>query len=144
MLAYSSRQRVASVTLALLRRTLVSMAQNPLDNVADVAIDTGRFKYVLIRVHDKQTDDKKEIVRGSASASYHADVYEAVRGELEKAGRLETECLGGGRIIHEPQKHHIEVFGHSEGYGRADHKRTCEILRQRFKDYDITWKNDGY
>uniref|UniRef100_A0A2R5LH07 Uncharacterized protein n=1 Tax=Ornithodoros turicata TaxID=34597 RepID=A0A2R5LH07_9ACAR len=123
------------------------MAQRPLDNVEDVVVDDGRFKYVLIRVHDKQTGETKDIVRGSAAAAYHSDVYERVQSELETggSGRLETECLGGGRIVHDPQNRRIQVFGHSQGYGLADHNRTCEILRQRFPEYnDITWTNEGY
>lgn len=121
------------------------MASNPLDTIDDVVLDSGRFKYVLIRVHDKETGQSKDIVRGSARAAYHADVYEQEQRNLEAEGRLETECLGGGRIVHEPENRRIEVFGYSQGYGKADHNRTCQLLRQRFPDYSaINCSDDGY
>ena len=32
---------------------------------------------------------------------------------LEPLG-IDTECLGGGRILHEPDKKHIRVYGYSQ------------------------------
>ena len=42
-----------------------------------------------------------------------ADIYEKVQGELEAAG-METECLGGGRILHDKAQRTIQVFGYSQ------------------------------
>ena len=42
-----------------------------MDQVDDVDIDSGRFKYVLIKVTDKQSKEKKYIVRGYARSGYH-------------------------------------------------------------------------
>ena len=42
-----------------------------MDELANVDIDCGRFKYVLIEIMDRQTDAKKYIVRGYTRASYH-------------------------------------------------------------------------
>ena len=42
-----------------------------------------------------------------------ADVYDKVQEEMTLLG-LDTECLGGGRILHEPDKKSIEVFGYSQ------------------------------
>lgn len=42
-----------------------------------------------------------------------ADIYDKVQEELAKNG-LDTECLGGGRILHEPDKGSISVFGYSQ------------------------------
>ena len=44
---------------------------------------------------------------------YSADVYDSTWQRLEPLG-VETECLGGGRIIHEPDKKHIKVYGYSQ------------------------------
>lgn len=44
---------------------------------------------------------------------YLADVYDKVQEEMTLLG-LDTECLGGGRILHEPAKKSIEVFGYSQ------------------------------
>ena len=29
-------------------------------------------------------------------------------------------------------------------YGRADHTKTVELLKEEYPDYDITWSNEGY
>ncbi len=42
-----------------------------------------------------------------------ADIYEKVSGELEKGGHLDCECVGGGRIKHDPDAKKIHVYGYS-------------------------------
>lgn len=42
-----------------------------------------------------------------------ADIYEKVSAELEKDGHLDCECVGGGRIKHDPQAKKIHVYGYS-------------------------------
>lgn len=42
-----------------------------------------------------------------------ADIYDKVSEELEKGGYLDCECVGGGRINHDPQAKKIHVYGHS-------------------------------
>lgn len=42
-----------------------------------------------------------------------ADIYEKVSEELEKDGHLDCECIGGGRIKHDPQAKKIHVYGYS-------------------------------
>lgn len=42
-----------------------------------------------------------------------ADIYDKVSEELEKGGRLDCECVGGGRIKHDPQAKKIHVYGYS-------------------------------
>lgn len=118
-----------------------------LDSVADVDIDEGRFKYILIKVHDSIPDGEetsKFIVRGYSWAGYHADIYEKVEANLVTRG-LEGECVGGGRILHDRAQKTIKVYGYSQGYGRADHKLATDILKKRYGDYaEISWSNDGY
>lgn len=38
------------------------------------------------------------------------------------------------------------IYGYSQGYGRADHALTKEILENSgiYEDYTITWTNEGY
>lgn len=116
------------------------------ESIPEVKLDNGRFKYVLIKVHDKSDPNRsKLLVRGSASATYHADIYEREMSKIETNGELETECLGGGRIIHNPDCGEIKVFGYSQGYGQADHSKAVEILKRNFPEYkSITWSNEGY
>jgi len=111
--------------------------------VPDVDIDSsGRFKYVLIKCHIG--DEEKFIVRGYKWAGFHADVYDQVWERLEGLG-IETECMGGGRITHDPEKKQIKIFGYSQGFGLADHAKSAELIKKQYPDYsDITWSNEGY
>ncbi|XP_035463850.1 14 kDa phosphohistidine phosphatase [Scophthalmus maximus] len=117
-------------------------------NIPPADIDpSGVFKYVLIRVHSREEGDDDagvDIVRGYGWAEYHADIYDKVSEELEKGGHLDCECIGGGRIKHEPQDKKIHVYGYSMGFGRANHAVTTEKLKVRYPDYEVTWSNDGY
>ncbi|XP_052789719.1 14 kDa phosphohistidine phosphatase-like isoform X2 [Mya arenaria] len=138
-----------------LRKMAVSQAEimsagalkNPkLKAVADVDIDKhGKFKYILIKVHDPEKEREfKHIVRGYSRASFHADIYDEIAPSIEERG-LDCECIGGGRISHEPNKKKIEIFGYSQGYGQANHSITARILSKKYREYDnITWNNEGY
>ena len=73
-----------------------------------VRIVKGVFKYVLIEAYatdpGTDTEHSKLLVRGLVSAEYHADVYEHEEELLRKSsGGLDCQCLGGGRILHEPE-----------------------------------------
>jgi len=127
--------------------------EEKLARVASVAIDdVGRFKYILIKVYalnDPASSPSKEkfkyVVRGHADCPYHGDIYDrfvASLANLEEGG-YDSECVGGGRIIHESKK--ISVFGYSQGYGKADHSITTDVLKKHYpSDYSISWNNDGY
>lgn len=45
-----------------------------------------------------------------------ADIYDEVSSSLKALG-LETECVGGGRINHNPQTKNIKVYGYSQVSG---------------------------
>ncbi|KAG7216661.1 hypothetical protein INR49_023375, partial [Caranx melampygus] len=108
-------------------------------NIPQADIDpSGVFKYVLIRVHSREEGDDSEvdIVRGYGWAEYHADIYEKVSEELEKGGHLDCECIGGGRIKHDPQAKKIHVYGYSMGEEvRVDQYR----LQAVFSSFRLTW-----
>ncbi|KAG7176652.1 14 kDa phosphohistidine phosphatase-like [Homarus americanus] len=119
----------------------------PLDNVANVDIDNGVFKYVLMKVYHSPeggSEISKFITRGYTSAGFHSDVYEQVTPDIEKQG-MDCECVGGGRIRHEPDKKTILVYGYSQGFGRADHGITVDLLKAKYPDYNkISFSDDGY
>ena len=123
--------------------------ENSWKSIPSVSIDSeGVFKYVLIKVHKKEenascTEKEKFIVRGFKWAAWHADIYEETQEKIEKLG-YETECVGGGRIEHTPTDKKLKVYGYSQGYGRADHEVTTELLKKEYPDYNISWTNDGY
>lgn len=48
--------------------------------------------------------------------NYVADIYEEVSSSLKALG-LETECIGGGRINHNPDTKNIKVYGYSQVSG---------------------------
>ncbi|XP_014662346.1 PREDICTED: 14 kDa phosphohistidine phosphatase-like [Priapulus caudatus] len=115
------------------------------DAVADVDIDPkGRFKYILVKVFkDDDLKNFKYIVRGYLRAGYHGDVLEEVEPGIRKAG-LDVFCTGGGRIEHDPTAKTLKVYGHSTGYGKADHEISVEILKKKYPEYNITCSDDGY
>lgn len=87
-----------------------------MDSLNQVDIDTGKFKYILIKVTAGEAE--KYLVRGYKDAAYHADVLETVEEkELEPlkkiAKGLKWECVGGGRILHKPDEKYVKVYGYS-------------------------------
>jgi len=113
------------------------------DFVADVDIDTGVFKYVLIRVSDGE-GRSKVIVRGDSRAGYHNDVFQRTRRELNYLG-LALEPLGGGRIEHWPQQKVCHIYGYSVAFGQAQHAATKALVDRWYPLYDsVTWSNEGY
>ena len=121
-----------------------------LENWPAAVIDNnGTFKYVLIEAYatdpDKPDNEhSKLLVRGNVRAEYHADVYD-IEDERLRAKGLDGQCLGGGRIFHDPSKKFIRVYGYSVGFGRADHTKTVAVLRNKYgPDYKIEWSNEGY
>lgn len=117
-----------------------------LSTVKDIDIDkNGKFKYILIKVHDPSasTREFKHIVRGYQRANYHADIFDEVSPEIEGKG-MDCECVGGGRIEHDPNKQKLHIYGYSQGFGRADHEITYSLLGRKYKNYNITFANEGY
>ena len=93
---------------------------------------------------DKDSTNKL-IVRGYGRCEYHADIFKETKNSIGRGSELSLKCLGGGRIRHEPEKGTLFVYGYSQGFGRADHQKTIEILKKSYPQYDsITFSNDGY
>ncbi|KAI6240074.1 Sex-regulated protein janus-A [Aphelenchoides fujianensis] len=125
---------------SVLYRT-ASSKMSGIDAIEDVDIDSkGKFKYILIEAKD--SNKSKFIVRGYGSCGFHADIFDKVEGKAPKGIRL--NCVGGGRILHEPDAKKINVYGYSQGFGQADHAKSVEILRSKYPNYDITFSNEGY
>jgi len=123
-----------------------NVASSKLDRVPAVDIEEGKFKYVLIKVYESKEEEEisKFIIRGYKWAGYHSDIYEQVDGKIHKLG-LACECVGGGRIFHDPNKKSILVYGYSQGYGKADHSISTELLKNHYPNYeDISWSDEGY
>ncbi|XP_069121313.1 14 kDa phosphohistidine phosphatase-like [Argopecten irradians] len=113
--------------------------------IPDVEIDTGKLKYILVKVHDPSPEKSREykhIVRGSSKATYHADIYETLEDKILAEG-LDCECLGGGRIEHDASSKKIKISGYSQAYGKADHSVTYLMLMRKYgSNYDISISKD--
>ncbi|RZC41368.1 Ocnus domain containing protein [Asbolus verrucosus] len=131
------------------------MASSVIPQVPDVDIDpNGVFKYILIKLTCPNSGgqlEEKNIVRGYASCSYHSDINDKVTEELQdlKSSKVirdwRTKVLGGGRINHDCSSKVIKVYGYSQGYGKADHEVTVELLKQKYTGYNsISWSDEGY
>ncbi|ODM96220.1 Extracellular exo-alpha-(1-_5)-L-arabinofuranosidase [Orchesella cincta] len=129
--------------------TLSADVKAKLDKVADVKIDEkGKFKYILIKVYatdstGKHVDENsKLVVRGRGDCPFHGDIFDKFQEETAQLEGIDDEILGGGRIQRDGNK--ILVFGYSQGYGRADHTLTVELIKKSYPTHEITWSNDGY
>jgi hypothetical protein len=60
--------------------------QEVLDRIAEVTIDVGVFKYVLIRVWDPAASASKLIVRGDVRADYHNHILQRTKAGLSSWG----------------------------------------------------------
>lgn len=122
--------------------------------VRDVDIDSnGVFKYILLKVTSPNQDGKLEekmIVRGYAECPYHSDINDKVTEELQKLKSSQairdwrSKVLGGGRISHDPETKSIKVYGYSQGYGKADHQLTVDILKKTYPEYKLEYSDEGY
>ncbi|XP_063695495.1 sex-regulated protein janus-A-like [Culicoides brevitarsis] len=141
--------RAFSVRTTLSRNfSCKNMSDAKLEAVPDVDIDDeGVFKYILIKLYGKAKEDGSEpskvIVRGFQRAEWHNDIYEEVGRSVNALG-LETECIGGGRIEHRPEKKWLKVYGYSQGFGKADHELSKSILLKKYSDYTIECSDEGY
>ncbi|TKR93159.1 hypothetical protein L596_007664 [Steinernema carpocapsae] len=105
----------------------------------------GVFKYILIKVTDNKSKESKFIVRGYKRCGYHADILDEVMATERKRGLdIDFDCVGGGRVRHEPEKNEIFVYGYSQGYGQADHKKSVDIIKTKYPSYNVTFSNEGY
>ncbi|XP_053324834.1 14 kDa phosphohistidine phosphatase-like [Spea bombifrons] len=116
-----------------------------LNSVPEVEIDSdGVFKYILVRVSlgKGESEQYRDIVRGTKTAEYHNHIFESINPELTALG-FECKCLGGGKIEHNSKDKKIRVFGESTGYGKADHSITGEKLKKAYSGYEVIWSDDN-
>nr|XP_014287316.1 14 kDa phosphohistidine phosphatase-like [Halyomorpha halys] len=99
------------------------------------AVLTGPLKVFLSKSSKKPKNNERNGVS--------ADIYDETVQKLN-ALELDSECIGGGRIQHDPLEKKIKVYGYSQGFGKADHEVSVEILKEVYGDYEITWSDEGY
>ena len=124
--------------------------------IETVEMTPGRHKYVLMKVYNEETNEKKFLVRSYARCSYHAENFQKAVRELRKDERMATlkaHVIGGGRIEYDKEKKRVFVYGYSMTFGRTPgcNKKTMEIIRKRFAEEDgdgplaeCEWSDEGY
>jgi phosphohistidine phosphatase len=122
------------------------------DEMPQVSIASGVFKYVLMRVHGAAPDGdgtaarSKLLVWGHPDAAYHNHIYQRARAAAARLG-LRCDVLGGGRIEHNPEQRKVAVYGYSAAFGPAPHEVSAALLRRWLPLYGaegVTVSYDGY
>ena len=65
---------------------------------------------------------------------------------LSASGYSNVSVLGGGRILYSRSDKKVEIYGHSYGFGKADHEVSMGLVvrEEEFKGYDVTCNDEGY
>ena len=114
-----------------------------IDKISNCIIrDMGRFKYIQIRVKDKNPTYKtKIIVRGKQGIQYHLGIFiqflNDMRQKPEIFNNFEFDPIGGGFI--NIDRSNINIYGYSTAYGKAEHKVTAGILSLYYPNYKINY-----
>ena len=114
--------------------------------IPNVTIAEGTHKYVLITALLPGSNERQHFVVSRRNASYHRNAAEPYVQKLEKSGYKSISVLGGGRIALDTKKRSISIYGFSYGFGLADHALSKSVVEKdpRWKDYEISWSNEGY
>ena len=137
-------QAKAAALQQRLREHTAASTQGTGQKLPHVEIARGKHKYVLIRAEfDGHTE---YIVTSKQGAHYHRNAAEPMVHKLQEAGYYDIDVVGGGRIDYDPAAKKIFIYGYSYGFGRADHSISQQVVQEdeRYKDYEVTWSNDGY
>mgnify|MGYP003903676549 CR=1 FL=1 len=88
-------------------------------------------------------------MRGYHDCAYHADIlakFERTEllSDFDLSEQWTASCPGGGRVdVNAPEKS-VVIYGYSQGFGRADHALTSQLVKEAMPDYEVTWNNEGY
>jgi phosphohistidine phosphatase len=116
------------------------------ERVSSVSIDEGSHKYVLISAKEPGSNELSWFVISRRGSAYHRNAAEPMVQVLEVSGYQDINITGGGRIHLDEYNKTISVFGFSYGFGLADHELTRKVILEdeRYREYDVSWSNDGY
>eukprot|EP00532_Pseudo-nitzschia_australis_P000985 CAMPEP_0168203642 /NCGR_PEP_ID=MMETSP0139_2-20121125/24965_1 /TAXON_ID=44445 /ORGANISM="Pseudo-nitzschia australis, Strain 10249 10 AB" /LENGTH=159 /DNA_ID=CAMNT_0008129511 /DNA_START=98 /DNA_END=577 /DNA_ORIENTATION=+ len=114
--------------------------------IPNVTIAEGKHKYVLMSALLPGSGERQNFVVSRAFADYHCNVAEPMAEALERSGYKSISITGGGRIALDTDKRSVFVYGFSYGFGLADHALSVSVVQsdERYKDYEVTWSNEGY
>ena len=85
-------------------------------------------------------------VRSDVGAEYHKDAADPLVTELLEKGYGDVNVTGGGRILLDTAQKVVTVYGHSYGFGRADHETSADLIIAQgwYEGFEVTWHNEGY
>lgn len=114
--------------------------------IPNVSIDNGTHKYVLISAVLPSGGERQHFVVSRRGAEYHRNAAEPFVESLEETGYSSIRILGGGRIACDEAQKSMRIYGYSYGFGLADHAMSKAVVENdgRYKDFEITWSNEGY
>ena len=114
--------------------------------IPNVTIADGAHKYVLISAVSPGGGQRQNFVVSQRGAAYHRNAAEPMVEALERSGYNSIDVSGGGRIFLDEENKRISIFGHSYGFGQADHALSKAVVDAdpRYQDFDVTWSNEGY
>ena len=123
-----------------------STGSRKFENVSSVSIDEGAHKYVLISAKEPGSNELSWFVISRRGSAYHRNAAEPMVQVLGVSGYQDITITGGGRIHLDEDNKQISVFGFSYGFGLADHELTRKVILkdERYREFDVTWSNDGY
>ncbi|OQR79673.1 sex-regulated protein janus-A-like [Tropilaelaps mercedesae] len=113
-----------------------------MDKVPKCCLDTGRNRYVLIKIYVNNDEENGQyIVRGSSLAPDHKTIFEGEEEALKKQN-IDCDCCGGGYIVLGTEDKELRVFGMSQFFGMADHAKTVAILEKQYAGHSISSSNE--
>ncbi|XP_003740649.1 sex-regulated protein janus-A [Galendromus occidentalis] len=113
-----------------------------MDSVPDCKLDSGRNRYVLIKIYvNNDEENGRYIVRGSSLAPDHKTIFEGEEEALKKLG-VECDCCGGGYVVLTPEDKEVRVFGISQFFGMADHSKAVAILEKKYPGHSVSASNE--
>ena len=104
-------------------------------------------KYVLLEVTAAPAGPPILLLRGSASAEFHADVVEgATPAILAALPGARITVRGGGRLVHDAARSGVTVrlYGYSVAYGRAEHAAAARLMEGALPGASVSFSDEGY
>jgi phosphohistidine phosphatase len=105
--------------------------------VAEVVVDaSGGYKFIVAEVSDGTIT--RLVVRADQSCELHRYILRGTREQLSPHG-LQARCIGGGRILINPEAKTVKIWDKSGDFGfEPDRMETVRMLQSAFPDFVIT------
>ena len=111
-----------------------------------VQLSPGRNKYVVAKIRDPSSSKLRTFVI-SSTGTYHADVAKELFEWIHSVPgyeHVDISVTGGGRVFYEPKSSSILVYGFSYRYGKGDHAKVVQLIKEYYSSCSATihYRND--